>query len=346
MFDASHAIDPLYYSNELINSSYVTIFEIYSEGVRYHEIRDDPLFPALQWLNSRFTFNNETLPGLLGCVDNVSFCDPGLKKCWNYPEPVDSRFKDGSSVWGKPPRKFNDMGPKPDLARALLYNSVEYSFIGTLTDYALEGNSHCIDTQAVDPKNRNACKRPWQFGYQKRSDFFCPEPVTSDCGALPRNQWKVEARQMFETSLATMQFNILDMVRGKASDWDKDFQDIPSNYRGMCRMGKFKSTGWQNVSFWPLLGLFFLCAAISLASVKTEKEELWLVLGAVMTYRAFLWGKHQLKTIPWASIPWEIFQYMSALAHALARKFWWNYWCGLCCTAFSGAFLFHFVSTR
>lgn len=264
----------------------MTIFEINSEGVEYREIRDDPVFPALQWLKWT-SFNNETLPGLLGCVENVSFCDPGLKKCWNYPEPIDSRDKD-RSIWENSPRIFNDMGPKPDLARALLYSSFQWSFIGQPIIYGLEANSHCI--------------------------------YTSYCGALPRNQWKVEARQLFETSLATMQFNILDMVRGKDSALDKD-SSIPSNYRGMCRMGKFKSTGWQNVSFWPLLGLFFLCAAISLASVKTEKEELWLVLGAVMTYRAFLWGKHQLKTIPWASIPWEIFQYMSALAHALARKF-------------------------
>lgn len=260
-------------------------------GVEYHEIRDDPIFPALQRLNNSLNplpFNNETLPGLLGCVENISFCDPDLKKCWNYPEPIDSRDED-RSIWEKVPRVFDDKGPKPDLTRALLYYSMSYSFISSPMEYALEGNSHCIDT--------------------------------SYCGGLPRNQWKVEARQLFETSLATMQFNVLDMIRGKESRLDKDFHQIPSNYRGICRMGKFKSTGWQNVSVWGLFGLLFLAAAISLASVKSEKEELWLVLGAVLTYRAYLWGKHKLKTIMWASIPQEIFQSLSTLAHALARKF-------------------------
>lgn len=35
----------------------------------------------------------------------------------------------------------------------------------------------------------------------------------------------------------------------------------------------------------------FLAAAISLANIKTEKEELWLVLGDVLTYCVFMWGK-------------------------------------------------------
>lgn len=258
----------------------MTIFEIFSQGVEYEEIRDDPIFPALQRLEgmrysdpgeSTYTFhyfNNETLPGLLGCVENISFCDPNLKKCWNYPEPIDFRDKD-RSIWGKSPRIFDDMGPKPDLARALLYQSMQYSFIGHPgMEYDLEGSSHCKYTP------------------------FCD---------LPRNQWKAEARQMFETSLATMQFNILDMVRGRENRGGYDFSGIPPNFRGICRMGKFKSTGWRNVSFWGLFGLLFLAAAISLASVRTEKGELWLVLGAVLVYRAFLWGKHQLKTIPWAS---------------------------------------------
>ncbi len=60
-------------------------------------------------------------------------------------------------------------------------------------------------------------------------------------------------------------------------------------------MGKFKSTGWRNVSFWGLFGLLFFCGAISLASIQTEKEEFWLVIGVVLIYRASLWVIDQLR---------------------------------------------------
>lgn len=279
MFDTgSQAIDPVYYPNESINSSIVTIFEILTLGVQYGEIRDEPIFRASQWLDKLNTFDNETSPGLLGCIDDISICDVDLKKCWNYLDYLESGAIDpkyGGQVMDRLPRIFDDTGPKPDLARALLYSSMQNSFIGLPMDYHLEGVSHCRDGNL--------------------------------CYDLPRNQWRVEARQMFETSLATMQFNVLDMVRGNIITADPTTHwNVPLNYQGMCRMGKFKSTGWQNVSFWGLFGVLFLAAAISLASVKSEKGELWLVLGAVLLYHAFLWGKDRLKTIWGASIPREI----------------------------------------
>ena len=283
MIDAgSQAIDPLYFPEESINSSYVTIFEIYTVGVEYEEIRDEPIFKALQPVNrpisralqlarsTPFT-NNETSPGLLGCVENISICDVDLKRCWNYvdSEPRDPRYKD-RSIWDRMPRPFDDTRPKPDLARALLYSSLKDSFVGFPYEYDLEAISHC------------------------RDGVYCHNFVRNK---LPRNQWRVEARQIFETSLATMQYNVLDIIRGDIKFWEVEYDIVPENYQGMCKMGKFKSTGWRNVSFWGLFGVLFLAAAIGLASVKNEKEELWLILGAVLLYRASLWGKDKLKTI-------------------------------------------------
>lgn len=270
----SDAIDPLYIPDESINSSYVTIFEIYTVGVEYGEIRDEPIFRALQPVDRQGTqlyTNNETSPGLLGCMENISFCDVDLKKCWNYEdsEPSNHTDKDESMLYDRPIR-FDHADPNPDLARVLLNGSMRNSFTGRPFSYDLEAISHC------------------------RDGIHCHSGKESQ---LPRDQWKVEARQLFETSLATMQFNVLHIIRGNMNPEGLMFGNIPENHHGMCKIGKFKSTGWKNVSFWGLFGVLFLAAAIGLASVRNEKEELWLVLGAVLLYRASLWGKDKLKTI-------------------------------------------------
>ena len=44
-------------------------------------------------------------------------------------------------------------------------------------------------------------------------------------------------------------------------------------------MGNFQSVGRRNVSVWGLFGLLSFAVGVALASVKTEEEELWLIVG-------------------------------------------------------------------
>lgn len=55
------------------------------------------------------------------------------------------------------------------------------------------------------------------------------------CRAVPQDQWKIEVRSWFKTTLPPIQSNVLDILRGNAED-PEDYADIPPKYRGLCAM--------------------------------------------------------------------------------------------------------------
>ena len=133
--------------------------------------------------------------------------------------------------------------------------------------------------------------------------YYTPFEVESHCRRivcehLPPAQWKVEARHWFERSLASLQKSVYDTVRGQYDAYMVE-PYVPPNYTGMCRMVKFRSVGWRNVSFWGLFGLLALTGSISLASVKTE-EELWVCVGVRLLYYALRRLVEQVKNISWS----------------------------------------------
>jgi hypothetical protein len=75
---------------------------------------------------------------------------------------------------------------------------------------------------------------------------------------LPKEQWKVEAQQVFETSIARIQIDARNVARGPQTDNTQDSIDImcPSDGR-MCNMYKFNNTGRGNVHVWGYLGGYF-----------------------------------------------------------------------------------------
>lgn len=235
-FKAPKGIDPLYFPGKSFNYSFVTILEIATPGMEYTEFRDDPVFPATHHQSGVIYSNNSTVPGLLGCVNSALIYDPDLDQCWNWPETsADLTIPLSDPMFNK----YDGVRTNADIARVLLSGTIYGSFLGMTSSRAyttLEAKSHC-------------------------NDLFC--------FGLPREQWKVEARHWFETSLAQMQYWVLDIVRGvdEDSDYGKSnealsseqklftFLDIPPSLRGICHMGKFKSVGWRNVSVWGLVGL-------------------------------------------------------------------------------------------
>ncbi|KUJ14512.1 uncharacterized protein LY89DRAFT_784443 [Mollisia scopiformis] len=71
---------------------------------------------------------------------------------------------------------------------------------------------------------------------------------------LADEQWKVEAEKMFQTSLARMQINLFDFVRGTAAGYPGAYNTLPPEHRGMCAMVEIPTVGWRNVNLVGFLG--------------------------------------------------------------------------------------------
>ena len=190
----------------------MTTFEITTRGIKYTKFRDDPVFLATHEQFGSYT-NNSTLPGILGCVDNGFIYDPELNQTWNSPEE--------SSIFSFPVsyptfEEFDGMVTDADLARILLSSAIFRAFLGmTYTGYELEAKSHC-------------------------DGLYCYN--------VAREQWKVEARQWFEASLAQLQYGVLDIVRGLDNPGAERHRSgepgkFPPNLRGVCHMGKIQERG-------------------------------------------------------------------------------------------------------
>lgn len=65
---------------------------------------------------------------------------------------------------------------------------------------------------------------------------------------LATEQWKVEGEKMFQASLARIQLNVFDIVRGTASNFHGYMDIMPAEYRNICNMVKIPTSGWKNVN--------------------------------------------------------------------------------------------------
>ncbi len=210
--------------------------------MQYPSYRDDPLYPARTPIespkHSLQYYNNSTSPGIIACMDDGEVCDAELKNC---EEALLSRSKPGSVGVGVRAGRMTDN----QLARALLFSSLDGSACSGFGRQALKAQSLCENLQ---------------------------------CNAdLPTHQWRVEARHWFEASLARIQLKMLYTVRGINND-GPDYDGIAPEYRGMCKMGKFRSVGWRNMSVVGFLGLLFLASMVTLASIRAENGDLWITL--------------------------------------------------------------------
>ena len=263
-YDCAKALDPSYLSTVGTTSTHISIIEIFARDVMYSEYRDDPIFSALEFSHGKprgrqYYHTNTTLPGIIGYSDETQLCDIARNACWYGVPPL-------YSLIYKPESETVDEG---ELVRTLLSAALKGSSIAlpannvVLPASALEAASHC-------------------------NYFYCE--------GLPREQWKVEVRRWFGTSLARIQVNLLSFVRG-LENHGEDYQNIPVNYRGICNLGKFQSVGWRNVSVWGLIGLLALAGAVCLASIRTEERVLWCHLGARALGRGFCWSYRRFRDI-------------------------------------------------
>ena len=187
--------------------------------------RDDPIFPASEprMINGGRYYTSSVTTTTHTCVDIAQICDPISEVCQD---------QDISYSW--------DPGNKPDFWPSIS-SATETERTFALLSYALYFSS------TAEAANLARLQAP-DKGFK-----------------LAKEQWKVEARRWFETSLARMQVEVLGLAQLSPEDIsDSDdavgyhINIMPSGYKGMCNMVKFRSNGWRNVSVWGFFGVLFL----------------------------------------------------------------------------------------
>ena len=272
-----------------------TLLFVSAHQVLYKNRRSDPIFPAPhptnieQFPEPSSTMNpskedpsrhNQRRPTrvyratdardtVLGCVDRAEVCSTDQGQCW---DTTVLGLQSGTKI-----PFFNETAPVS-----------ERSLVLGLLAIALAGPSVC-----------HAILAPTELDAQSKIRGFMADGLADE-------QWKVEVRRLFQASLAQMQLATFRVARG---GWY--YNDgygrlwIPKAYEAMAGMVKFNAVGWLNVSVSGFLGLLFLAAAITLASIKT-KDELWLIVWVRWGITLTMWGARGLlwtiKRIPYRRV--------------------------------------------
>jgi hypothetical protein len=116
---------------------------------------------------------------------------------------------------------------------------------------------------------------------------------------LAPDQWKVEARALFETSLARIQIDLRDHMRGAAANENGFANHIDSAFTDMCASYKFRAVGWRNVNAWAFRLLLLLVVCVYFLSFETEwwSEEPELIAESLWNFTVLRFLK-KMKWMP------------------------------------------------
>lgn len=108
---------------------------------------------------------------------------------------------------------------------------------------------------------------------------------------LGRDQWKVEVRKMFQTSLARLQGEIMDIARGSGANVPGYMNLLKSKDVRICRIVKIPTVGWKNISLvWlillPAFALFLWVFSLEMGS---SILLVWLFVSIVHPTFRYLW---------------------------------------------------------
>ncbi|KAH8648219.1 hypothetical protein BGZ60DRAFT_553057 [Tricladium varicosporioides] len=181
----------------------VTLIFISSHSVLYPHTRNDPIFPAQSI--ARFPpgyegpikyFHNSTQARVLGCVDQFLICKSTSGPCWS-----------NANMTNIPEAPQDRTATEEENVVKLLLLALEFS--------SACGSTQFRGVEALDAQSRLAHMQSQN---------------------LNSNQWHVEVEKFFQSSLARIQLNAYDIVRGTAAAFD-DYHDIlPARYRGICSL--------------------------------------------------------------------------------------------------------------
>lgn len=218
----------------------VTLLFVSSHGLLYPEHRTDPIFPAdtLAKFPPAYTgpsqyYQNSTQAGILGCVDEYQICKAITGPCWDN--------SNSTSILKSPGR--HKLTTNENVA-ALLLLSLDLS--------TACGSIQFRGAEALDAQSKVADMHSLM---------------------LSHHQWEVEAEKMFQTSLARMQLNTYDIVRGTASDLTAYHNILPSRYYGIRDMVLIRTVGFKNINFLGLVGILVTVMLLWIVGSKTTDEN-------------------------------------------------------------------------
>jgi hypothetical protein len=218
----------------------VTLIFISSHNILYPQIRLDPVFPAQSRAKFPFGYtgphkyyHNSTRATVLGCVDQYLICKDITGPCWTK-----------ENITSIP------QAPKNRTA------TVEENVIKLLL-LALDFSTACGSTQFRGVESLNAQSK---ISHMQSQDL-APE------------QWKLEVEKFFEVSLARIQLNAYDIVRGTAAAFDDYHNILPARYRGICTLVAIRTVGWKNLNVVGLVGSIFGIALLWIISRKAKDEK-------------------------------------------------------------------------
>lgn len=108
----------------------------------------------------------------------------------------------------------------------------------------------------------------WRLG----SALLAQESVSQSVSIpLPENQWEIEARQLFATSLARIQYDAWGIARGEGRGQPGYIEVTPDEGRDkLCSFYKFRSTGYTNMNLIGLISLPLMALVIFILSLDVS----------------------------------------------------------------------------
>jgi hypothetical protein len=212
----------------------VSILLVRPKALLYAEQSDDPIFPALDLAGNNESYQNSLLHATaLGCVDTAEIRDPDTSQTW-IPRNL--------TWWQKPSPEW----------RAVEMRNVFY-----------------LTAAALDHSNT------WSAIKYSSILLEAERKIATTSGTslpLAREQWKVEARRFFDTSLALMQGRVYDIARGTEANEPGVINALEEDHLPICEMIKIPTNGWTNISLLWLVGLPTLAFLTWFTSIEVKKE--------------------------------------------------------------------------
>jgi hypothetical protein len=249
-----------------VTNSVVTLIFVRSNAVFYFEPSYDPIFPAEQnytgsgsgYLRQLY-YNSLPHATVLGCADTIEIRDP-----------------DTGTIWQPKTMDWNNLTSLQGIKQLQVDTVLKQ---GMLNSFLLLGEAMlALDISSI------IMGGPHLDAQKKIMGRFST--------SINREQWKVEARKIFETSLARIQGDILDIARGRGVA-DKNTHSLFWEMNSpICSMIKFPTLGWSNISLFWVVILPTFAFFLWVFSIEVEKRLvlIWFYLYILKPIITLMWS--------------------------------------------------------
>ncbi|KAH9222370.1 hypothetical protein DL95DRAFT_454831 [Leptodontidium sp. 2 PMI_412] len=223
---------------------FTTLMFVQSQNNYHTQPLKDPIFPANTLVipppirGKALYYNADPFPTVLACVDRASICTPLGDFCWSGNLDI-------------PPKALN---PTSHIEKMGYY----------MLDISLRRSSVC---NSISMRGGNALRATSKM----QSNVTLPVSLP-----LSSTQWKIEAKALFETSLARIQVELRDYARGRGANECNFANRIDDGFLDMCSAYRFRTVGWKNLNatgFWLVLGLVLVIYLLSIEWAREDGED-------------------------------------------------------------------------